>query len=76
MWEIPRKDVEKQIRITMRELEFLRNKANATKYGSVKIRLLAREPAFSFSLRNPDKPDGVLRAGLRVYGHGASKRAF
>lgn len=44
--------------------------------GSVEVRLLVREPAFSFALSDPKSSAGVFTAGLRVYGHSSSTRPF
>ena len=67
VWNVSVEDIASSIRATLGELNVLRGIA-ATEPGSVEVRLLQREPAFSFVLRDPRKPEGVLRADLRAFG--------
>lgn len=73
-WQTPKEHVENDIRSTLAELARLQNMATSQNSGSVEIRLLKREPAFSFALRNVGTVDACLRADMRVFGLDAGLR--
>jgi ADP-ribose pyrophosphatase YjhB (NUDIX family) len=66
--------VRDDIRATLRDIEILGNKTLAGQTGSVEVRLLCREPSFSFALSNPESQKGYFCAGLRAYGHRSTTR--
>ena len=74
MWKVAPENIRSSIEDTLHELQFLKNESKKIGAGSVEIRLLDREPSFSFALSNPKNANGVLRAGLRVYNHSAFTR--
>lgn len=74
MWGIEPQNIKVSIKDTLFELHFLKAEADKIQEGLIEVRLLDREPSFSFALSNPQSSTGVLRAGLRIYNHGAFTR--
>jgi nucleoside phosphorylase len=74
--EISPEQIRDDIQDTLRDLEVLRNKAKTIPSSSVEVRLLSREPAFSFVISDPKGPDAYFTAGLRVYGERAKTRPY
>lgn len=67
-WQVPTENIANDIRSTLVELRYLQGLTKPGTSGSVEIRLMKREPAFSFALRNAGSPDGSLRGDLRAFG--------
>lgn len=67
-FRVPPEHIANDIRSTIYELKYLQGIVVSSGSGSVEVRLLKREPVFSFALRNVSEPDACLRADMRVYG--------
>jgi hypothetical protein len=65
---VPTEHIANDIRSTISELKYLQGIMVSSGSGSVEVRLLKREPVFSFALRNVSEPNACLRADMRVYG--------
>lgn len=68
--------IRNDITITLHDLERLKDSAEGKK-GSVEVRLLATEPAFSFVVVNPESSsDGYMTVGVRLHGYRSSTRPY
>lgn len=76
MFEVPPEQIRDDIRVTLRDLDVLKSKAKSIRSGSVEVRLLLREPPFSFAVSNSRSPNGYFSAGLRTYGHRSTTRPY
>jgi 8-oxo-dGTP pyrophosphatase MutT (NUDIX family) len=73
-FETSSSQVRDDIRVTLRDIESLSKKASTSGRGSVEVRLLEREPVFSFILRDSKSENGCFQGALRVYGHRSTTR--
>ena len=76
MFEVPSEQIRDDIRVTLRDLDVLKEKAKTLRSGLVEVRLLLREPSFSFAISNPKSPSGYFSAGLRLYGQRSTTRPY
>jgi 8-oxo-dGTP pyrophosphatase MutT (NUDIX family) len=75
MFDVDALKIRNDIEGALKDLEVLRNKSHDTD-GKVDIRLMSREPAFSFAISDPKTTHGCLSASLRIYGQSAITRPY